>query len=196
MKVLAQFRRHPTRLWRGYTALVARNLPFTGLQFPLFEHLRSKMVDWRKTQKQRKGEKTDAVEEGILERAVITAISAGLAGSVAAVITTPIDVVKTRIMLAAGESDNNNNESQSRRIRKRPGALAVGRDIYLQEGLKGLFRGGILRGVWTALGLGLYLSAYESGRVYLENRRKNKTQSSQSGNLGFKNKSEEGEAVI
>jgi solute carrier family 25 S-adenosylmethionine transporter 26 len=37
----------------------------------------------------------------IPETAVITAISAGSAGSVAAALITPVDVVKTRIMLAA-----------------------------------------------------------------------------------------------
>ena len=29
------------RLFTGYTALVARNLPFTALQFPIFEHVRA-----------------------------------------------------------------------------------------------------------------------------------------------------------
>lgn len=37
----------------------------------------------------------------ITESAVITAASAGTAGAIAAVVTTPVDVVKTRIMLAA-----------------------------------------------------------------------------------------------
>lgn len=76
--------------------------------------------------------------------------------------------------------------------------MSVGRDIYLQEGIKGLFRGGALRAGWTALGLGLYLSAYESGRFYLENRRKgqSQTQSQTQSELSFKRKTEEGEAVI
>ncbi|KAL1966559.1 hypothetical protein VTN77DRAFT_4481 [Rasamsonia byssochlamydoides] len=196
LQVLAKFRHHPTRLWRGYTALVARNLPFTGLQFPLFEHLRSRIVDWRKKRKAgvdfAGNQQTETAD--IFERAGITAISAGLAGSVAAVVTTPIDVVKTRIMLAAGGSGS--DQSSPTAPRRRPGALAVGRDIYLQEGIKGLFRGGALRAGWTALGLGLYLSAYESGRLYLENRRKSQTQSQGQGSPGFKSKSEEGEVVI
>ena len=53
----------------------------------------------------------------------------------------------------------------------RAGGLAVGREILRTEGLKGLFRGGALRGLWTALGSGLYLGVYESGRRYLEGRR-------------------------
>lgn len=105
--------------------------------------------------------------ETIFERAVITAISAGISGGIAATITTPIDVVKTRIMLAAGKDDNLPKTASG----KQPSSLAVGRQIYHNEGLKGLFKGGVLRGGWTALGIGLYLSAYESGRMYLEKRR-------------------------
>ncbi|KAL8753168.1 MAG: hypothetical protein Q9184_005501, partial [Pyrenodesmia sp. 2 TL-2023] len=32
----SKFRSDPRQLWRGYTALAARNLPFTAMQFPLF----------------------------------------------------------------------------------------------------------------------------------------------------------------
>ncbi len=37
--------------------------------------------------------------------------------------------------------------------------------------MRGLFRGGLLRGLWTAVGAGLYLGIYESGRKYLEDKR-------------------------
>ena len=50
-------------------------------------------------------------------------------------------------------------------------ARGVGREILRTEGVKGLFREGALRGVWTALGSGLYLAVYESDRRYLEGRR-------------------------
>jgi len=39
IQALKQFQR-PSQLWRGYTALAARNLPFTAMQFPMFEHLK------------------------------------------------------------------------------------------------------------------------------------------------------------
>lgn len=103
---------------------------------------------------------------------MITALSAGLAGGVAATITTPIDVVKTRVMLAAaGEGEQHKSASSPSGSR---GAFAVGKEIYIKEGMRGLFKGGSLRSVWTALGLGLYLSAYETGRMYFEKRREDK----------------------
>ena len=127
------------------------------------------------------------------ETALVTAVSAGSAGLVAAIATTPIDVIKTRIMLSAADSDQPGDETQKKVVKEleaqgrdakaeiekaqqaarggRAGGLAVGREIFRTEGLKGLFRGGALRGLWTALGSGLYLSVYESGRTFLEGRR-------------------------
>ena len=175
----------PTQLWRGYTALAGRNLPFTAMQFPMFEHLRTYIYNYRK----REGHSTGS----LWETGTVTAISASLAGAIAAVITTPVDVVKTRIMLSAADSNQLGNtelknvfkevEAQGKDAKAelekaqqaarggRAGGLAVGREILRTEGMKGLFRGGALRSVWTALGSGLYLGVYESGRRYLEGRR-------------------------
>ncbi|KAI9732457.1 MAG: hypothetical protein M1818_007495 [Claussenomyces sp. TS43310] len=168
----------PTQLFRGYTALAARNLPFTAMQFPLFEHLKKTI----RIRRERNGNSTGS----LTETATITAISAGSAGSVAAVITTPVDVVKTRIMLSAA---GGNMEGAQREIGKaqargqsadelatskgstRKSGLHVAREVLKESGVKGLFRGGTLRGAWTALGSGLYLGVYESGRVWLSSNR-------------------------
>ena len=169
MQVLSTFRSNPTHLWRGYGTLVARNLPFTAMQFPLFEYLRERIQHrWRAEQQEKK-------KQTVVERASITALSAGLAGGLAATITTPIDVVKTRVMLAAAdEGGAKSSSSSSSSSSKGKSAIEVGKGIYQKEGVRGLFKGGALRAGWTALGLGLYLSTYESGRMYLENRREGK----------------------
>ena len=175
----------PSQLWRGYTALAARNLPFTAMQFPMFEYLKKSILVYR----EQKGTSSGT----LLERGMVTAISAGTAGSIAAVITTPIDVVKTRIMLSAASDSDGCSDVRKQGLKRveaqgkvakaeleranqaakgrRAGGVAVGREILRSEGIKGLFRGGALRAVWTALGSGLYLSVYESGRSYLEGRR-------------------------
>jgi hypothetical protein len=134
-------------------------------------------------EKSRKGTGT------LLESGLITATSAGLAGSVAAVITTPIDVVKTRIMLAAAENAGRQKpgkkgvvrnlsgdgeglvDAMGHAIKNKPSSLQIGREIVMEQGIKGLWRGGTLRALWTMLGSGLYLGTYESGRLYLAGRR-------------------------
>nr|OQO18688.1 hypothetical protein B0A51_12238 [Rachicladosporium sp. CCFEE 5018] len=192
LQTMKRFQSNPLALWRGYTALATRNLPFTALQFPMFERLRQSIRAYRDEQ----GTRTNTLLEG----GVITAISAGSAGSVAAVVTTPVDVVKTRIMLAAAESavedqkpaqkgelkDATGKTVQSAKASiteaiknvtkpvSRQGSMEIAREIIQEHGVKGLFRGGALRCVWTFLGAGLYLGVYESGRIYLAGRRGDK----------------------
>jgi solute carrier family 25 S-adenosylmethionine transporter 26 len=178
MQALKHFKR-PSQLWRGYSSLAARNLPFTAMQFPLFEHLKASINLYRK--------KNETFTGSLTETALTTAVSAGSAGSLAALITTPVDVVKTRIMLsAAGESSEDQakkevekaksqgqslqNLASKKRVTKKS-SLTVTREVMAETGIKGLFRGGTLRALWTALGSGLYLGVYESGRAFLSDRR-------------------------
>lgn len=173
--IFKQFRRNPTRLWRGYTALAARNLPFTAMQFPAFEKLKTYFLEKKRVSNE--GKPVD----GIFERAWITAISGGIAGSGAAWITTPIDVVKTRIMLAAGQEATKPKPTSEPAAPSwlthgaagaRKSGFTVAREVFKQDGVKGLFRGAALRAGWTAIGSGLYLGCYEGGRFYLEDSRK------------------------
>lgn len=177
LQALRKFKR-PSQLWRGYTALAARNLPFTAMQFPMYEYMKERLKGYRT----KKGTSTG----GLTEAALITAMSAGTAGSIAAVITTPVDVVKTRIMLSAtGTSSEAQAKEEVEKPRRQGQSLdkladkkgivqkrghTIAREIIRESGIKGLFRGGLLRAVWTALGSGLYLGVYESGRVWLGDR--------------------------
>lgn len=175
-QVLSKFKKHPWRLWSGYTALVGRNLPFTGLQFPLFEYVRSRVLDWWRRRKEATGggggrARYSAQTEQLIERAGLTGLSASMSGTVASFVTTPIDVVKTRVMLSATENTGGGAEGDGTK-KTTKGTFVVGRKIFFEEGVRELFKGGAIRAVWTAVGLSLYLSMYEGGRVYLENRRK------------------------
>jgi solute carrier family 25 S-adenosylmethionine transporter 26 len=166
----------------------------------MFERLKAAI----KKDRDRKG-----VTKGtILESGIITAVSAGAAGTVAAVVTTPIDVVKTRIMLSAVDdavaevsSKSSKTKPESKGLvdalgqkagdgkatlksaarnlnplvrpeqKGRKSAWRIGQEIVNEKGIKGLWKGGALRGIWTFIGSGLYLGVYESGRVYLASRR-------------------------
>ncbi|KAF2002913.1 mitochondrial carrier [Amniculicola lignicola CBS 123094] len=202
IQTLAKFKSNPLALWRGYTALAGRNLPFTALQFPMFERTKERIKEYRG----RRGLTTGT----LWESGWITAVSAGGAGTIAAVVTTPVDVVKTRIMLSAVEDAGNEaaasmsksntggsteglvdafgksvegsketvksaakslNPLLSAKQKGKRSAWKIGQEIVAEKGVRGLWRGGALRGVWTFVGSGLYLGAYESGRVFLARRR-------------------------
>lgn len=152
--VLQQLRRQPTKLWRGYSALVARDLPFTALQFPAFEWMKSVLLARREREGGIAARRGGG--GGVIERAWIAAVSAGVAGSAAAWVTTPFDVVKTRMMLEAGGKNS-----------KKINALGVGKEVLHQEGVRGLFRGGSIRAALTILGNGLYMGCYEAAKLYL-----------------------------
>ncbi|KAH7039596.1 mitochondrial carrier domain-containing protein [Microdochium trichocladiopsis] len=168
LKQLSRGRGVTSNLLSGYTALVARNLPFTAIQFPIFEHIRQRIWD------ERLGKSGTLLETG-----VVTGVSAGLAGSFAAVVTTPMDVVKTRMMLSVN-SDNpqgqaapapnlssSSSSSASKPQQEKKGGLAITRQVIAERGIAGLFRGSLIRAVWTAVGSGLYLGMYEVSKVWL-----------------------------
>ncbi|KAJ6157110.1 hypothetical protein N7497_005995 [Penicillium chrysogenum] len=173
--------------WSGYTALVGRNLPTTALQFPLFEYVRSHLINRRRQRKANRsntGRPPSEQSDQLVERAGLTGIAAAISGTVAATVTTPIDVIKTRVMLSASEAGASSQDRSTRAGARGSGAvssgartktkslISVGRNIVQYEGIRGLFKGGLIRAGWTAIALGLYLSLYEGGRFYLENRRK------------------------
>jgi solute carrier family 25 S-adenosylmethionine transporter 26 len=128
-------------LWRGYGPLVARNLPYTALQFPMFEALKKRLVPRGADVKQ---------------TTLWAGVAAGSAGALAAWVTTPVDVVKTRIMLSVG---------------REVGVKDVVSEVWTEEGVRGLFRGAALRAAWTMIGAGLYLGVYEGCKKWFGNMR-------------------------
>ncbi|BGP41026.1 S-adenosylmethionine transporter [Rhodotorula kratochvilovae] len=126
--------------YRGFGSTVAREIPFTCLQFPLYERLKLLLAQ-RTVPSQRVSDLP----------AHHAAACGSLAGGVAAGLTTPLDVCKTRIMLrakdAAGAGD---------------GILGTMRGIYAAEGAGALFRGVVPRVVWISAGGAVFLGVYEA----------------------------------
>merc|ERR1719163_98557 len=83
-------RESPLGLYRGFFAMVAREIPFSGIQFPVYEAVR----------KLTQGDRVTG------ENSTIGSMGCGaIAGGVAAFLTTPFDFIKTRIILEASGSD-------------------------------------------------------------------------------------------
>ena len=73
--------------YRGYGTTVMREVPFSALQFPIFEGLKQSWSNYQ-------GSPVDSLQVGLC---------GSVAGAIAAATTTPLDVTKTRLMLGAPE---------------------------------------------------------------------------------------------
>jgi len=123
-------------LYRGFGTTIMREIPFTSLQFPLYEFLKLKLA-------LRLGKKSLQAREA--------AVCGSIAGGVSAALTTPLDVLKTRVMLDLRNTSKEHLPSLVRRVT----------DIYEQEGPKALFAGVVPRTLWISAGGAVFLGVYE-----------------------------------
>lgn len=121
--------------WNGFGTMVARDIPFACLQFPIYEGAKKK---WAELQ----GAPTGPIQG---------ACCGSLAGSISGAFTTPLEVAKTRIMLSAGDGPG----------RKYVGTLSTLSTIAKEEGAAALYRGIGPRVFWITLGGFVFFGAYE-----------------------------------
>jgi len=123
-------------LYRGFGITIMREIPFTSFQFPLYEYLKHALRE------RLPGKRALYSHEA--------AICGSIAGGVAAAVTTPLDVLKTRIMLDM-RRDKSNMPSVFSRIRT----------IYYMEGVNAFFAGVVPRVLWISAGGAVFLGVYE-----------------------------------
>lgn len=124
-------------LYRGWGITVMREVPFTVIQFPLWEALKG----WGRRRKQGARGKAATVEVGAGESALYGSVS----GAIAAGITTPLDVLKTRVMLS----------------KERESVLTVLRDLFANHGVRPFFAGIGPRVMWISAGGAIFLGSYQ-----------------------------------
>jgi len=127
-------------LYRGYLTTVSREIPFSLIQFPLWEYLKSRLGEWR-------GRDPAAWE---------ASLCGAVAGGLAAALTTPLDVAKTRIMLAQAGSQE-----------AKAGMLGVIRLVGQEKGVRGLFAGVTPRVTWISIGGAVFFGVYEKAKQTL-----------------------------
>lgn len=132
-------------MYRGWSITIFREVPFTVIQFPLWEALKS-----RRLNSTGRAPIPGQTTEGIT--ATESAVLGSLAGAVAAAFTTPLDVLKTRMMLA-----------------KEKVSLPVLLAKILQEnGVKAFFAGIGPRIGWISAGGFIFLGSYQWAHNNLE----------------------------
>ncbi|KAL6242025.1 hypothetical protein RBB50_010936 [Rhinocladiella similis] len=165
LKLLRLFAKQPSKLWAGYTVLVAAHLPHTSLMFLIYEELKQSSPFWHG--------KLQTGNSGSVQQVQASAVCGAIAGCCSAWIFVPADVITLRLRLAAGRAVEDRHSRGIVKVEEvgvRPGApklanvnvLAFARDIVRREGWPALFRGSLLTCVAAGVGGGIYLGSYEA----------------------------------
>ena len=128
-------------LYRGYGITLFREIPFAVIQFPLYERLK---VLWAERQQ---GEAVSAAQ---------AAACGSVSGGIAAGLTTPLDVIKTRLMLGADKHGKLYH-----------GVGDVLRRTVSAEGAGVLWSGWQPRVMWISIGGFVFFGAYEESKSLL-----------------------------
>ncbi|KAG0036454.1 mitochondrial aspartate-glutamate transporter agc1 [Podila clonocystis] len=122
-------------LYKGASACLLRDIPFSAIYFPVYAHL-----------------KKDMFKEGPEHRLTIGELlmAGAIAGMPAAYFTTPADVIKTRLQVEAKKGQSTYN-----------GIADAARKIYKEEGFRAFFKGGPARIFRSSPQFGTTLMVYE-----------------------------------
>ncbi len=122
-------------LYKGASACLLRDVPFSAIYFPTYSHLKKDLFGESQTKKL-----------GILQ--LLTA--GAIAGMPAAYLTTPCDVIKTRLQVEARKGDTTYT-----------GLRHAAKTIWKEEGFRAFFKGGPARIMRSSPQFGFTLAAYE-----------------------------------
>ena len=122
-------------LYKGASACLLRDVPFSAIYFPTYAHLKRDLFG--ESQQNKLG--------------VLQLLTAGaIAGMPAAYLTTPCDVIKTRLQVEARKGEASYN-----------GLVHCAKTVYRDEGFKAFFKGGPARVLRSSPQFGFTLAAYE-----------------------------------
>jgi solute carrier family 25 S-adenosylmethionine transporter 26 len=136
--------------YSGYLSFIMREIPFSSIQFPFYEVLKLmqiKLIAYRTKQ-----------DENLVQiPSLVNGLNGSIAGSFSCFLVTPFDVAKTRLMTY------NIKE-------KIPSTAHILKDVYHDEGLRGLYRGAGIRMVYLGVGGFAFFGIYEKIKLSLINK--------------------------
>ncbi|KAM3066676.1 mitochondrial aspartate-glutamate transporter agc1 [Clarireedia jacksonii] len=122
-------------LYKGASACLLRDVPFSAIYFPTYNHLKRDYFGESQTKK----------------LGIVQLLTAGaIAGMPAAYLTTPCDVIKTRLQVEARKGESSYT-----------GLGHAAKTIFKEEGFKAFFKGGPARILRSSPQFGFTLAAYE-----------------------------------
>lgn len=125
-------------IYRGYGITLMRDIPFSMIQYPLWEFLKTI------------GKMVLKIDVGVF----VSSVAGSIAGGVASAVTTPLDVAKTRIQLA----DVNPKMDYSDEVSRNP--CHIWKTAYHKEGFAGICSGFVPRVTWTFFGGFIWFGTY------------------------------------
>ena len=130
-------------LYRGFKSTIMREIPFSVIQFPLWEFFKSSLSNHQESD--------------------LSSLQSGgcgfVSGGVAAAVTTPLDVVKTRIMLASKHEHTAKGK-----------IISVLLEVSRNEGATALFSGMVPRVITVSVGGFIFLGMYDFTKSLLTSK--------------------------
>lgn len=163
-------------LWRGLTLTMWRDVPFSGMYWWGYEEVKNHLIEARERTQGHilpHGPNHLNVEETNTFTFLDSFIAGALSGSLAAFVTTPFDVGKTRQQVFRHIGDDLPSAVATRtspslpEVAIRPEQLSLPKfllHIFREEGVAGLFRGWVARCLKVAPACAIMISTYEIGK--------------------------------
>lgn len=166
-----------TSLWRGLSLTLWRDVPFSAIYWWGYETGRNMITDEREKRRgrdfERRGLRSGAVrprsrsrsEENHTATLIDSFVAGAGSGAVAALITTPFDVGKTRQQI--GKHGGSKPSTGNAAAALRPEEQSMPRfllHIFQEQGISGLFRGWAARCLKVAPACAIMISSYEVGK--------------------------------
>jgi len=127
-------------LWKGFTATIMRDVPFSAIYWPLYEWLRPPEFEFHQN-----------------------FMAGAVSGTLASTITLPFDVIKTQRQLELGESIVRGSNGV-------PNNRDVIREIWSAHGVRGFFTGLTPRIIKVAPACAIMISSYEFFKQFFTKR--------------------------
>ena len=126
--------------YTGYWTTCLREIPFSFIQFPIWEGIKSYCAD----------------KQGYAATSLQSSFAGSFSGGIAAALTTPLDVIKTRLMLKCSPDG-----------RLYEGPVNTAKRILEEEGKSAFFKGILPRVFWISLGGFVFFGVYEQSKKIL-----------------------------
>lgn len=137
-------------LWRGWGPTVLRDVPFSALYWFNYELVKARLCE----------------QSGTPQANFSISFTAGaVSGAIAAILTLPFDVVKTRRQIQMGEMD-----TRAVSLKRTTSTWHMMKEIWAELGYRGLFSGFLPRVIKVAPACAIMISSYEFGKTFFQER--------------------------